>query len=183
MPSFLGRAGRICRKNDIKIIDSYQKEYSSSWIDDVGNQFGKNYLKSNRVAAIRCLHAISKISNQYIEDDLKDLVYIEAMLYGSYEDYFRLFLDFYSEELKADSQIKLKQRKDAAIAFLELIDDVSVTSMYNKSVLRDRAKINSNSAKAKLYNSNLAEYRVYFCASPQGERFRSSNSFKIIFLF
>jgi hypothetical protein len=117
-----------------KAKESRTKEYSSSWVNDLIVRFEKDYIKKNREAIIWSMHAISN-SDVNFETELKNLIYIETMLYGSYQKYLNNFLDFYKETLDDNAKIKLKSRKDAAESFLAIIDKISFTSMYNDTVL------------------------------------------------
>lgn len=76
-------------------------------------------------------------SDEAFERKLKDLIYIEAMLFGSYKRYIGMFLTFYKEELDQNAQKKLEARKNIAESFLALIDKVSFTSMHNTTVLQN----------------------------------------------
>jgi hypothetical protein len=113
-----------------------KNEYSSSWVDDLINHFGEEFVKKNKIAVNQSLLAISTADDEAFEKKLKDLIYIETMLFGSYKDYFGMFLDFYKEELDDNAQKKLGPRKIIAENFLALIDKVSLTSIHDKNVLR-----------------------------------------------
>lgn len=53
-------------------------------------------------------------SNEAVERKLKDLIYVEAMLFGSYKDYYGMFLTFYNEKLDASAQKKIEVHKKIA---------------------------------------------------------------------
>ncbi len=43
--------------------------------------------------------------------ELKNLIYIEAMLYGSYREYFGMFIDYFNREIDDGPEKKYKQEK------------------------------------------------------------------------
>jgi hypothetical protein len=112
-----------------------KKEYSSSWVNDLVKHFGKIYLHQNKAAILWSLQAIYACDNTF-ESSLKDLIYLETMLYGSYRKYFKSFLDFYREKLDTKAKQNLEGRKVAAESFLAIIDEVSFASMHEDTVLR-----------------------------------------------
>jgi hypothetical protein len=122
-----------------KLIEKTRKmqkqEYSSAWVDDLVEHFGKNYLKQNKAAILWSLQAIYACDITF-ESMLKDLIYTETMLYGSYRKYFNSFLDFYREKIDAKAKKNLESRKVAAESFLAIIDEVSFASMHEDTVLR-----------------------------------------------
>lgn len=114
-----------------------RRSYSSSWIDDLFNHFGKAFIKTNQMAIKQSLFALSVAgSDDGFEQKLKDLIYIETMLYGSYKRYLGIFLSFYKEKLDQNAQKKLEPRKNLAVSFLALIDKVSLSSMQDTTVLQ-----------------------------------------------
>ncbi len=128
--------------NNIEINRSKEIErhtnYSPSWIEDLIKQFGKDFIKNNSDAVIWSLKAISSNYDEQFEKHLKDLIYTEAMLYGSYRRYFKLFLNFYKEELNEVSKKKLNNHKNAADAFLAILSEVSFTFMHDTTVLNKK---------------------------------------------
>jgi hypothetical protein len=127
-----------------------KSEYSSSWVDDLVDYFGREFVKKNKTAIKYCLMAIS-FPDESFEDKLKDLIYIEAMLFGSYKRYFGLFLAFYKEKLDQNAQNKIKAHKKIAENFLALIDKVSFTSMHDTTVLMNNLTEN----KARRLNDEV----------------------------
>lgn len=136
----------------IQKYDSYRKDYSSTWIDELIANFGEDFIKSNRDAIISSLYAIT--TDTCYEKELKELVYTETMLYGSYQKYFGMFLDFYKEKLSDEEQNKLRPRKDAAEAFLALLNNNSITSIYEDKILGERLSKN----KALSLNKELLPF-------------------------
>lgn len=135
----------------ISVTKANQKSrYSSSWADDLANHFGKEFIKKNKTAIKWSLMAISA-SDKTLERKLKDLIYIETMLFGSYEDYFRKFLTFYNEKLDQNAQKNMEAHKNVAQSFLTLIDKVSLISMHNTTVLH----ITLSENKARQLNNEV----------------------------
>jgi dGTP triphosphohydrolase len=140
------------------IIEEYRnrskKEYSSLWVNDLVSHFGIAFVKKNKAAILQSLLAISVSNEAIFENKLKELIYKEAMLYGSYREYLGMFLTFYEEELGQNDQNKIESRKKLAENFLALIDQVSLTSIYDTIVLKHFLSEN----KAKNLNHEVLSY-------------------------
>lgn len=133
-------------------LDHNQKNHSSKWIDDLSNKFGKDFIRANRNVILDNFRAVICRDYRSYEEGIKNLTYIEAMLYGSYKEYFGKFLDFYNQELSSDDKEKLSSRKDVAEAFLEIIGDVSFTQMYETDVLKEKmADISAQKQNKELF--------------------------------
>jgi hypothetical protein len=135
----------------IRRSKQYRKTYSPSWIDDMRNRFGKGFLKTNRDIILSNFQAIICRNYHIYEQELKNLFYTEAMLYGSYRKYFGMFIGFYKEKLNIQDQKRLASRAEVAEAFLAVINDISLTSMHNTLLFRERLYDN----KAKALNEEL----------------------------
>jgi hypothetical protein len=123
--------------DQIKNTNSQRDEYSSSWVDDLTHHFGIDFIENNRKAIVSNFLAIGNRSYHQYENELKDLIYIETMLFGSYKKYFDMFLEFYNEKIHNEGRKKLKSRKDAADAFLSIIGDISFANMHETMVLSE----------------------------------------------
>lgn len=119
-------------------IDLHRKNHSSEWISDLSNRFGKDFVRENRKEILNNFLAIMNRSYRSYEENLKDLIYQEAMLYGSYKEYFGQFLDYYENSLNSEGKKTLSLRKDLAKAILSIIDDVSITNLYETKALYER---------------------------------------------
>jgi hypothetical protein len=119
------------KKNNAK----RKSEYSSSWVDDLVSRFGMEFVKKNKGVILQSWEAVFSFDETF-EKNLKDLVYIETMLFGSYEDYFGMFLTFYKKELDQNAQEKMASYKKIAKYFLALIDKASFASIHNTTVLK-----------------------------------------------
>lgn len=122
--------------SNIKESNTKRKnEYSSAWVDDLVRHFGMEFVKKNKNVILQSWEAIISSDEAY-EQKIKNLVYIETMLFGSYKDYFGMFLTFYKEELDQNAQEKMVVYKNIAEDFLALIDKTSFTSIYDNTVLK-----------------------------------------------
>lgn len=117
---------------------------------------------------------ISSTPDTDYEKQLMNLVYIESMLYGSYKRYFGLFQDFYNEELDSKSRKKLSSHNDFSDAFISLIGQVSITSICDKTVLRERLTKYS----AKELNEELFEYFKSIPFSSKFDTLRAIEDYK-----
>lgn len=121
--------------NRITQTEKEKKEYSSSWIDDLINHFGKDFIKENQDSVKSSLRAIFA-SDEVYKKELKDLIYTEAMLFGSYRRYYGLFSGFYNEKLDKKSQKKLETRKNLAEAILKITAHKPLTFMHDTTGLQ-----------------------------------------------
>ncbi|MGD9365698.1 MAG: hypothetical protein PVH87_08395 [Desulfobacteraceae bacterium] len=135
----------------IQRAKQYRKAYSPTWIEDIRNRFGKGFLKKNRDIILSNFQVIICRNYHIYEQELKNLIYTEAMLYGSYRKYFAMFIAFYKEKLNRQDQNRLASRVELAEAFLAVINDVSLTSMHNTLLFRERLYEN----KVKAQNEEL----------------------------
>ncbi|MGD9365697.1 MAG: hypothetical protein PVH87_08390 [Desulfobacteraceae bacterium] len=128
-----------------------RKAYSASWVDDLTSRFGKGFLKDHRDAILTNFQAISTSDYHVYDHELRTVIYTEAMLYGSYQKYFGMFINFCKKKLNTREQQRLASRKEVAEAFLAVINDVSITSMQNTLMFTERLYKN----KAKGLNEEL----------------------------
>jgi hypothetical protein len=90
-------------------------------------------------------------SYHQFEEELKNTIYTEEMLFESYKKYFNLFLDFYNNETSDAGRRKLNPQKKAAEAILSLLDDVSYVSFQKTYALKEKLTVN----RAKRLDSEL----------------------------
>lgn len=138
----------------IEETKEHRKKYSSAWVIDLTQQFGKEYIIKNRKAILDNFLAIIGRSYQHYGKEMKELIYIETMLYGSYQEYFESFIKFYEEELSNDQKMKLKTRKDAADNLLNLINEASFRQLYENEILFERMR----NSRAMKYDKELFDF-------------------------
>ena len=140
--------------NIIKVNNEMQKSTDSSlWINDLINHFGKVYIVKNRKSIQWSLLAISNSNDAYIEG-LKELIYRETMLYGSYQRYFSLFLNFYNDKLDDNGKKQMEPRQKFAAAFLKIITKPPIKSMHDDTVLLKKM----NEHKAQQLSNDIFEF-------------------------
>ncbi|MEJ2156488.1 MAG: hypothetical protein P8X96_14205, partial [Desulfobacteraceae bacterium] len=111
---------------------------SSAWVNDLTRRFGREYITKNRNAILDNFAAIMSRSYHQFEEELKNTIYAEEMLFESYKKYFNLFLDFYNNETSDSGRRILNPLKKAAEAILALLDDVSYVSFQKTYMLREK---------------------------------------------
>jgi hypothetical protein len=158
--------GNIIEKTGIKS----KSQYSSSWVDDLVNHFGIEFVRTNKDVILESWKAIFS-SDEAFEQNLKNLIYTETMLFGSYKDYFGMFLTFYNEKLDQKAQKKMEAYKNIADNFLALIDKTSFASMHDTTVLK---KVLSEN-KARQLNE---EVFLFLKAHPLSHTFGDSRALK-----
>jgi len=134
--------------------NNFRNDYTSRWLKDLNRKFGPEFIVGNREAILHNFAAIISRSYHQYGKELKDLVYIETMLYGSYKEYFNSFMKFYEDELSPGDQVKLKARKDVAETLLNLIGEASITLMHENLVLSERM----NNNRARKHSKELFEF-------------------------
>lgn len=134
--------------------NSFRDDYTSRWLRDLNQKFGADFIVKNRKAILDNFSAIISRSYHQYGKELKDVIYIETMLYGSYKEFFNSFIKFYQNELSPDDKERLKARKDAAEKLLGLIGEASITLMHENLVLNERM----NNNRAKKHGQELFEF-------------------------
>lgn len=162
----IAEVGNIIEKNSVRS----KNQYSSSWVDDLVNHFGIEFVRKNKNVIIESWKAIFS-SDEEFEIKLKDLIYTETMLFGTYKDYFGMFLTFYNEKIDQKAQKKLEAYKNIADNFLAVIDKTSFASMYHATV---KKKVLSEN-KARELNE---EVFLFLKAHPLSHTFRDSRTLK-----
>lgn len=130
-----------------------RKKYDPKWLDRLIETFGKAYLKKKGESVYINLQMIVKGSYENCCGQIMEkLFYKEAVLYGAYRDYFKMFLDFYNIQPPA-FQDSLKSRKEATEIFLKLIDDHSIGKMFIASQPHSRqlSEIAAKSSDVAIY--------------------------------
>ncbi len=130
-----------------------KNEYSPSWVDDLTAHFGKEFLKKNEMAVNQSLMALLTYDEDF-EKKLKDVVFLEAMLNGSYQDYLGMFLNFYKNKLNSNEKKKLELHREIAETFLAIISKTPLTSMHNTIVLKKAMDEN----KAQQLNDEIFKF-------------------------
>ncbi len=138
----------------IEETKKHRENYSPAWVTDLVQLFGKDYIVNNRKAVYDNFGAIIGRSYHHYSKEMKELIYIETMLYGSYREYFSSFVEFYDEVLNADQKIKLKTRKDAAVNLLNLINQASYRQLYENEILFERMR----DSRAKKHDKELFNF-------------------------
>ena len=140
--------------NIIKVNNEMQKSTDSSlWINDLINHFGKAYIVKNRKSIQWSLLALSNFNDAYTES-LKELIFRETMLYGSYQRYFSLFLNFYYDKLDDNGKKQMGPRQKFAAAFLKIITKPPIKSMHDDTVLLKKM----NEHKAQQLSNDIFEF-------------------------
>lgn len=113
-----------CYKNTI----SGKKSYSSSWIQDLEQEYNLKYIKNNRDAILLNMQATLANDDSQCKQINALLLYNEGELFAACKHYFSLFVEF-NETLEKDEKKALKTHMDAVVSFLLLINKYSVADL------------------------------------------------------
>lgn len=149
-------------------------------MDELIEQFGKAYILENKKAIYWSLEAIAG-SDKKIESTLKDLIYTEVMLFGSYRKYCEHFIDFYRDEIDETARKKIEPMIKFVDAFLRLIEKAPIQSIYKNTILlkliaEDKAEQLNNDIFAFLKKNPLSYSFDYMRASEYLEQIAKTNT-------
>jgi hypothetical protein len=140
--------------NGIQKLNANRKKHSSQWLSELTDRFGKEFARENKEAILANFLVVMNTDYRSYEQEVKDLIYIETMLHGSYKEYFGMFLEFYKGELSQEEQKLLSSRREIAEAILSVIDEIRISKLFETKALHGRMAIH----KAQRQNKELYEF-------------------------
>ena len=152
--------GNCCKKSAEE-----EKAYSSAWIGNFQNRFGKDYFSKN-IDSIKfiliSLHVKRKIS--YCEKFEKETIYREVHCFQAFRRYIRYFLEFI-ESLNEEDKKKFKNKKAIAESLLafpvapiqKIISDSGLMVSLRTVALSSRTNLDANVIKFLSQHSNFSE--------------------------
>ncbi len=82
-----------------------KKKYTSEWLDELVAQFGKNFVCNNkRVVMLNLMMAFNRNDAKKYDQDAKDVISKELVLYLAYEEYLKVFMNYYRQLSENDQK-------------------------------------------------------------------------------
>ena len=131
-----------------------RKNYSSEWIEHLLRGFGEDFVRKNKIEILwNLMSVMNRVENKRYDPVAKELMYREALLYGSYREYFEAFLDYYGG-LKPNEKQQMETVKGVADRYLTLLKEHHFAHLYTMSASKDLMREN----KLKRENGKLYAY-------------------------
>ena len=137
------------------INEKYNKErgqdkmhYTSEWLDDLVERFGKDFVYNNeRAIMLNLLLAINRNDAKKYDQDAKEIISKELILYLAYERYLSVFKDYYNK-LSEKDQKKMNAWKEVADKYLSITSRSHFAQIYYgrhmKKKIDDNAMLKEN---------------------------------------
>jgi hypothetical protein len=113
------------------------KEYSSEWLDDLIEQFGRPYVLENMgLIRLHLNYLYNRRAQNACEEFEKEAIYREYAYKAAFNKYFSLYLDFF-EDLDQEQKIQLNNRKAVAEELMGVLNKASITDIVSDGALRE----------------------------------------------
>jgi hypothetical protein len=117
--------------------------YTSKWLDDLVKRFGKDFVCNNRKAILlNLMMAFDRRSARKYDQDAKNIISKELILYLAYERYLRVFKDYY-EKLSEKDQKKMNAWKEVAEKYLSITNRSHFAQIYYGRHMRKKIDDNA----------------------------------------
>ena len=127
-------------------------QYNSGWLDELVKQIGKDFVCNNKKAVmLNLMIAFNRNDAKKYDQDAKEIISKELVLYLAYERYLGIFIDYY-HQLSEQNQKKISAWKEAAEKYLSIAKRSHFAQVYFGfhmiNIIRDNAMQKENK---KLY--------------------------------
>jgi hypothetical protein len=121
-----------------KVLDEeYEKDreqdkilYTSEWLDDLVERFGKKFVCNNRRAILlNLMMAFDRINARKYDQHAKEIISKELILYLAYERYLGVFKDYYNKLSEKDQKI-MSAWKEVADKYLSITNKSHFAQIY-----------------------------------------------------
>jgi hypothetical protein len=117
--------------------EKYEKEreqdkiqYTSEWLNDLVARFGKDFVcNSRRAILLNLMIAFDRRNAKKYDQDAKEIISKELILYLAYERYLGVFIDYYNQ-LSEKDQKKMNAWKEVADKYLSIINSSHFAQIY-----------------------------------------------------
>ena len=105
-------------------------QYNSVWLDELVKQIGKDFVCSNKKAVmLNLMMAFNRNDAKKYDQDAKEIISKELVLYLAYERYLGIFMDYYNQLSKED-QKKISAWKEVAEKYLSIANRSHFAQVY-----------------------------------------------------
>jgi hypothetical protein len=110
--------------------------YTSKWLDELVERFGKDFVSNNkRAVMLNLMMAFNRSDAKKYDQDAKDILSKELTLYLAYESYLGVFMDYYNQ-LSEQDQKKMKAWKEVAEKYLSITKSSHFAFIYYGSRMK-----------------------------------------------
>lgn len=105
-------------------------QYTSEWLDELAEQFGKDFVCNNkRAVMLNLMMAFNRNDAKRYDHDAKEIISKELVLYLAYERYLSVFMDYYHQLSEKDRK-KMNAWKDVAEKYLSIANRSHFAQVY-----------------------------------------------------
>jgi hypothetical protein len=105
-------------------------KYTSEWLDELIEQFGKDFICNNkRAVMLNLMIAFNRNNAKKYDQDAKEIISKELVLYLAYERYLGVFMDYY-HQLGDKDRKKMKAWKEVAEKYLSIANRSHFAQVY-----------------------------------------------------
>jgi len=120
-----------------------ENKYSSKWIDELVDRFGKAFICANeKVVMMNLLMATNRKDNKKYDQAAKDVLGKELILYLAYQEYLSVFMQYYNQ-LDEQDQKKMKAWKKVAENYLSVTSKSHFATIYYGMHMKDKIRDNA----------------------------------------
>jgi hypothetical protein len=126
-----------------------EKQYSSQWVDDLTEQFGKAYvLKNMELIRFHVAYMYIRNGQNSCEEFKKEAIYREYPYKAASNEFISNYLDFL-DSLDEEIRIKLSERKEALEELKGLLNKVSIQELLSVSSTEVRVSLFAEAVKER----------------------------------
>lgn len=105
-------------------------QYTSEWLEDLVERFGRNFVCNNEKAImINLMLAFNRCDAKKYDQNAKEIISKELVLYLAYERYLGAFMDYYNR-LSEKDQKKMRAWKEVAEKYLSIANRSHFSQTY-----------------------------------------------------
>ena len=115
-----------------------KNNYTSKWLDELVKRFGKDFVcKNKRAVMLNLMLAFGRRKADKYDQDAKDILSKELILYLAYERYLDVFMDYY-KQLNENDQEKMNSWKVVAEKYQSMITRSHFAVIYYGSHMENK---------------------------------------------
>jgi hypothetical protein len=105
-------------------------QYTSEWLEELVAQFGKDFICNNkRAVMLNLMMAFNRNDANKYDQDAKEIISKELVLYLAYERYLGIFMDYYHQLSEKDRE-KMNAWKEVAEKYLSIANRSHFAQVY-----------------------------------------------------
>jgi hypothetical protein len=126
-----------------KDLDQDKIKYTPQWLDDLVLKFGKDFVCHNRKTILmNLIMAFDRCDAKKYDQDAKEIISKELVLYLAYERYLDVFMKYYNKLNEKDRK-KMKAWKEVAEKYLSITKTSHFAFIYYGKRMENRVRDNA----------------------------------------